>query len=236
MFRKLMLGAIAASFLSAPATAADIKGPAYKAPPLAYNWTGWYGGVDAGRIGSRADQVVVAVAPSARVDPDGFVGGVHLGYRWQAPSSHLVYGIEADLWGSNADGEARYPFTANDGILNLNWGSSIRGSVGVAFSPTLLYVTGGVSFINIDGCTTPNLASPGVCSANSQFKDDRVGWTVGVGLAHAFTSGWIARVEYLYADYGDKNYSTPGLIAPITAVDLQTHTIRGGLSWRFSTR
>lgn len=231
MFRKAIFCAVSTVFLTGTVVAADMKGPVYKAAPVAYNWSGWYGGVDAGWLGSKADQIVPGIT-TARVDPDGFVGGAHIGYRWQAPASRWVWGIEADLWGSTADGQLLYTGVINHAILNLNWGASFRGVAGMTLAPqTLLYATGGVSFINIDGCTTTGVL--GVCAAATQFKDDRVGWTVGVGVAHAFAPRMIARIEYIYADYGSETYTTPGLAGGLTAVDLQTHTIRGGLSWRF---
>jgi outer membrane immunogenic protein len=236
--RKFILGATAMLALVAPVSAADApKGPVYKAPPAVFNWTGFYTGVDAGYLWSRGDVINPAVVATAPTDPDGFVGGIHAGYRWQAPGSRLVLGIEADLWGIDASGETAYvTFPVNNGILDIHWGASVRGVVGIAMSPTLLYATGGVAFIDIAGCTTPGGPVAGTCAPGSQFDDTRTGWTVGVGLAHAFTPRLIARIEYLYADYGRETYVTPGVAGAITAVDLQTHTVRGGLSWRFTTR
>jgi outer membrane immunogenic protein len=231
---KRILGAallLAATVI--PAAAADVKGPTYKAPPPVFDWTGFYGGVDVGYIWSRAEGTIPGVAVLSRPDPDGFVGGLHLGYRWQLPSK-LVLGIEVDFWGSNADGEAALAPLGNTTPLDINWGGSVRGVVGIAMSPTLLYATGGIAFIDVNGCTTIGFGTP--CAANTQFGSTLTGWTAGVGLARAFSPRWIARVEYLYADYGDKTYTTPGVGAGQTALDLQTHTIRGGISYRFTTR
>jgi outer membrane immunogenic protein len=233
--RVFAAAVLAASFVM-PAAAADVpvKGPVYKAAPTAFDWSGWYGGVDLGYLGSKGDVINNGTGVVAGSDPDGFVGGVHLGYRRQLPSSRLVLGIEADFWGSSANGEAQYSGPVNFAPVDINWGASVRGIVGIAMSPTLLYLTGGVAFIDIDGCTNGGLGTP--CGANTQFGSTLTGWTAGVGLAHAFSPRMIARIEYLYADFGDKTYTTPGVAGGLTTLDLQTHTIRGGLSWRFTTR
>jgi outer membrane immunogenic protein len=226
---------LALSAAGTAAHAADMpKGPYYKAPPAVFDWTGWYAGVDAGYLASRMDFITSSPGFS-QPDPDGFVGGAHIGYRWQLPS-RMVLGIEADIWGSSANGEALYVGLANSSRVDINWGGSVRGIVGITMSPTLLYATGGVAFIDLDGCTTvAGFGTP--CVAGTTVSDTRVGWTVGFGLAHAFTPRLIARVEYLYANFGDEAYVTPGILTGgQTNIDLQTHTVRGGLSWRFSTR
>ena len=233
--KRILGAALLLGSLVIPAAAADMKGPLYKAAPAVFDWSGWYAGVDAGYLSSRGDVTNTGAGLVARSDPDGAIGGVHLGYRWQAPRSRWVFGIEADLWSGDVKGEAQY----NGGVINfapvdINWGASVRGIVGITMSPTLLYVTGGVAFIDVDGCTNSGLGRP--CVARSNFGDTLTGWTVGVGLAHAFSPRWIARIEYLYADFGDKTYATPGVAGNLTTLDLQTHTIRAGLSWRFTTR
>ena len=48
-------------------------------------------------------------------------------------------------------------------------------------------------------------------------------------LAHHYR----VRAEYLFADYGSKTYAT-AIGGGITTVDLETHTVRGGLSWKFT--
>jgi outer membrane immunogenic protein len=231
----LRIGAalVALAAFTAPSGAADIKGPAYKAPPAVFNWSGWYGGVDAGYLYGEADVLNNAVGALASPKPDGFVGGVHLGYRWQMPSK-WVLGIEADFWGSSASDERPYTGVINFAPVDINWGGSVRGVVGVAMSPTLLYVTGGVAFIDVDGCTNAGLNT--ACIAQSQFGGTLTGWTVGFGLARALSQNWSARIEYLYADFGDKTYVTTGVAGGLTTLDLQTHTVRGGISYRFSTR
>jgi len=60
-----------------------------------------------------------------------------------------------------------------------------------------------------------------------------VGWTVGAGIEHAFTDRWIARAEYRYSDFGSKGLSLAEGLPTETSVDLKTHDIRVGLSYKF---
>lgn len=197
-----------------------------------FSWTGLYVGVDAGYLSGDAD---VALAPgtgfSSQPKPAGFVGGGHFGYRWQSPSKFVV-GVEWDVWGADASDADNLTAVTNLTPVKVNWGGSFRGVVGLAFDRSLLYATGGLAVIDIEGCTTG--AGGGDCAANAGFGDTLTGWTVGGGFAYAFTPSLSARVEYLYADYGKETYTTTGVVGGTTSIDLQTHTVRGGLSWKFT--
>jgi outer membrane immunogenic protein len=231
--RKFILGAAATLALIVPASAADApKGPVYKAAPAVFDWSGFYVGVDAGYMAARVDDALGGVL-LASSRPDGFVGGVHLGYRRQLPNK-LVWGVEVDLWGGDVDGFQLYPTTVNNSLIDINWGGSVRGVLGIAMSPTLLYVTGGAAFANIEGCVSVAF-STSTCATGFDFEKTRLGWTVGAGVAHAITPRAIVRLEYLFADYGSTNIVESGG-AFTHVVDFQTHTVRAGLSWRFTTR
>jgi outer membrane immunogenic protein len=88
-------------------------------------------------------------------------------------------------------------------------------------------VTGGASHISFSGCDT----FLGPCFTN--FGDSRWGWTIGAGLAYAFSSNLIGRVEYLYSNFGTDNISDPDVGGGIQQVKLNTQSIRAGLSWKF---
>jgi outer membrane immunogenic protein len=115
MRRRLAAGLLAFVSLTGTAFAADLSAPAYptsKAPPLAnsaYNWTGfyvgvnaggdWYGGsgfVGGGNIRSLVPASSIVDVPST-VDrtPAGFTAGALAGYNYQIGS--FVLGAEADI-------------------------------------------------------------------------------------------------------------------------------------------
>ena len=110
--------------LTATAASADgayIAGPAYDELPSI--WRGLYGGVHLGYADGDGD--------------DGFVGGVQLGYNWQA--NPVVYGVEGDISLSGSD--------------SIDWLASARGRLGYLIQPSLLvYATAGLGLVS-DGDT-----------------------------------------------------------------------------------
>jgi outer membrane immunogenic protein len=223
--------------LSFATHAADIpvKAPAKALAVAVFDWTGFYLGVDGGYLAGRGELFLPVADLTAYPRPDGFLAGAHIGARRQF-SSGLVLGIEADAWNAfDADTRADYTTSTNDAKLDLNWGASVRAQLGLATGRFLVHVTGGASYIDFDGCTTAG-ANPSVCVAGATVGDGRWGWTAGAGVAYAFGDNISARLEYLYADYGEKTYTTPGIIiGGLTRVDLRTHTVRAGVSWKFAT-
>src|SRR6202012_4828011 len=88
IMKKLLLGTAALIAFAAPALAADLpartytKAPAYTAPEVAYNWTGFYIG---GHIGG-------AFGGNNSLDGSNgrFLGGVQGGYDYQFAGSNWV--------------------------------------------------------------------------------------------------------------------------------------------------
>ncbi len=195
------------------------------------NWSGFYAGIDLGGLSAKTPTTIPALPITADIEPSGFIAGGHLGYRWHTPGSRWVFGVEADFWGVRAADDAEFVGFGNSTRVDMKWGGSLRGVAGRAINSTLLYVTGGVAYANFDGCV---LSLLGGCWQS--YSDTRLGWTAGLGLAHAFRPNLIARLEYLYSDYGDQSYATPAVVGGVTNVEIRTHVLRGGLSWRFATR
>jgi outer membrane immunogenic protein len=197
-----------------------------------FDWSGFYIGADAGKLRSRGELLISTAI--ANPDPEGRVLGGHVGYRRQHPSG-VVLGIEADVWrDSGGEGIDPYASAPGQGGLDLKWGASGRGQAGYASGPLLIYATGGVAYISYDGCAVHNVLAP--CMPGSAYGGDSWGWVVGAGLAFAFTNNLSARIEYLHADYGQEAVSTPGTAGGRTLIDIKTRTVRGGISWKFSTR
>src|SRR5436305_15260734 len=103
--KKILLGAAALAAMAAPAFAADMpprpytKAPAYTAPQVVYNWTGFYvgGHVGGGFAGDNSLQ-----GSDAR-----FLGGVEVGFDYQVAPNWVVC-IEAQyswLNSANYNGE-----------------------------------------------------------------------------------------------------------------------------------
>ncbi|MET3524226.1 MULTISPECIES: outer membrane protein [Mesorhizobium] len=226
---------LAAAFILAPvgmAGAADIN----ETSPVAagYDWSGLYAGVDVGYAAGKSNLFIAGAGlggtdVNAPLDPTGFVGGVHIGVN-QEMANRLVLGAEADLAYSNVDRVST--FAGAGALLNteLKWSGSARLRAGYAFDRTLPYITAGVAAAKYEVSVITN--GPG--GTIPVHDETHLGWTVGAGVDHAFTDKWIASVEYRYADFGKKDLSVP-LFGPgtVSNVDLKTHNLRVGLSYKF---
>lgn len=231
--RKLFVGAILVAGM-ASASAADLgyKKPSPALPVMTYSWTGFYVGADAGySIGSANHNVTGAAGASVTTDPSGFSLGGHAGYRYQM-ANNVVLGAEGRIFANfDTRNRKRIGIFANDALVENKWGGDARLTLGYAVGRFLPYIAGGLAFADVKGCTTAGVG--GACAANASYSDTRVGWTIGGGLAYAFTNNLIARVDYAYSDFGAKNYATTGLVGGNTRSKFNTHAVRAGLSYKF---
>ena len=198
---------------AAPVCAADLpplnKAPVYKAPVAApaYDWTGLYAGVNLGygvaRNPTNMFEGLFGGGESVALQPAGVLGGVQLGYNWQfAP--HWVAGIEADFQGtgqSSSDCLMRcLPVAAEIVEQKMPWFGTVRGRLGWASGPMLVYATGGVAYGREE--TTATIIDPPTPSISPQFAHTRTGWVAGAGIEGAIAANWTAKAEYLHIDLG----------------------------------
>jgi outer membrane immunogenic protein len=222
--KRILLAGVAMLTLSAalPAAAADLppRVAPYGAPAYqpAYNWTGFYLGLNAGGGWGSSDWAGMGVTNS----PGGGMIGVTAGYNWQGVGP-WVFGIEADIDWTNFNDSTLCQFGTTCETRN-DWFGTARGRVGYAWDRFMPYVTGGVAFGNIEAKQSG--------FGFGSVSDTNIGWTVGAGLEAAIAPRWTAKVEYLYADMGDTNCAVPVCSLP-TNVDLRMNILRGGLNYRF---
>ena len=122
-----------------------------------------------------------------------------------------MFGGETDLQLSGADDTfAPYKFSNP-------WFGSLRGRIGMAWNNILFYGTGGLAYGGIKGES----------GALSESKT-HVGWALGLGVELGLARQWSAKIEYLYADLGNRAYSITG-----TSNGLETNFIRVGVNYHF---
>lgn len=240
--RKLLLLAGVIACTSSGALGADLGpyGPPPSEPPeyigprhVGMLWDGFYIGANAGYSWSN-DHDVSLSGPGAGgsfgiLAPEGWSGGGQIGYNRQF--DRFVLGLEADMQAADISdstagfGPGGYFGTAN---ADINWFSTVRGRLGYAAGPALLYATGGFAFADVDYSID---ASPGggVAMSNGEIK---TGYTVGGGIEWKFSPQWSLKSEYLYVDLGDEKLSTAGGgYTAETGTDF--HTVRAGLNYHF---
>jgi outer membrane immunogenic protein len=184
------------------------KAPVYAA---AYNWTGFYAGINGGGGWGYSD--FSAPFSSGSLKPSGGLFGGTLGYNWQM--GQTVFGIEGDIDWSNIRGSSPCGVTNCD--TRNSWLGTVRGRLGYAADRYMPYVTGGLAVGDIRTSIT------GVGSADST----KAGWTLGGGFEAAVAPRLTAKIEYLYVDLG-----RGGSIAGSDA-SFRSNIVRAGLNYRF---
>ncbi len=219
--------ALSAAFLTSSALAADMPAaPVYRAPVVipAYNWSGFYLGGHGGWGTGDASATSLGFSRSPGID--GWFGGGQVGYNWQGAGSPWVFGIEADISGGDINGSQ--PFLGTTVTSSLSTFGTVRGRIGYAFDGAMIYGTGGWAWGK--NKVTLNLGAPGF-----EFSDTASlsGWTIGGGIEWALLEGWSAKVEYLYLSYSNSDVLSNFVVGGLQT-DLDTHTFRFGLNYRFN--
>lgn len=227
--KKLLLGAsamMAVAAASSPVSAADLparpytKAPAYTAPAVVYNWTGFYVG---GHLGG-------AFGDSDSLTGDGgrFMGGVQGGFDYQF-ASNWVLGVEANYsWMDRnntgiAFGNGTTVTGGNDQL------GSVTGRLGYTWGPTMLYAKGGYAWRgNNDLAYNSPILAPVAVDGNRKS-----GYTLGGGLEYLFSPNWSGKIEYQYYNFGNTTLTSAGIPGGGARFNNDEHTIKAGLNYRF---
>ena len=105
-----------------------------------------------------------------------------------------MFGVEGDIQATGAeDTFAPWKFSNP-------WFGTLRGRAGYAFNNVLFYGTGGLAFGELRAETF------GLSESHTT-----AGWTAGVGAEFGLAPNWSAKIEYLYVDLADENFTITGL-------------------------
>jgi outer membrane immunogenic protein len=224
---NMMKTALFALALSASAIASTSAAQAADPIDPMYDWSGLYVGLQAGYAFGDADHSFNNGAPSDSSDPDGFFGGLHVGYNHQMQS--VLFGLEMDA--ELADINGNFDNTTgigSSGSTDINAQGSLRLRLGLPMDRALPYLTGGLAIADVDYGGGP---SGGPCCGYSKTP---LGFTVGAGFEYAWSDTMTSRIEYRYTDFGKENSGLDPTFSTVDMpVDLQTHALRVGLSWQF---
>ena len=194
----------------------------FYSPSSAFQWQGFYAGVNAGYgWGTLELDPVVAGPATTEDDMSGWQVGVQAGYN--VDMGGFVLGAETDLqWSSIAFNE---DLLAGELEAGMHGFGTLRGRAGMTFDRVMPYVTGGLAY----GFGNVSVTDPlGVTTSQGQTH---MGWTVGGGLEAAATDNITIKAEYLYVDLGTQNY----ISAPAGTSDATQRfsVIRAGLNYKF---
>jgi outer membrane immunogenic protein len=249
------------------ACAADLPAkPSYKATPpaiAAYNWTGWYAGLNAGGTWGRSQPSTttelagafvgcpgclddIASAGGHRVNTSGFTGGVFGGYNYQF--GNWLAGAELDFQyfrsaGSNVVTVASATCPCNMTIsssLSTDWLFTARPRLGFVANNWLFYGTGGLAVTELKASWSyadDFAGGPGSESASASAV--KAGWALGGGIETALPGNWIIGAEYLYVDFGSVSTVSTNFapVAPGTvfnhSANLKSDIVRARVSMKF---
>jgi outer membrane immunogenic protein len=169
-----------------------------------------------------------------------WLGGAQAGYNWQRGS--VVYGLEADISGTGLKSTMNTtlqsflapPPTAVT-TSSIDWYGTVRGRLGWATGPVMIYGTGGLAYgsTNVNSTLTNNILST---SLNSQSSSVKAGWVAGFGIEYLWRPNLILNLGYQYVDLGKTSLvaSSPnGRLTQSVNASGQFQVVSVGLSWLF---
>jgi outer membrane immunogenic protein len=213
--KKLLLvtASLVALGATAPAFAADLAARTYtKAPPMmaaAYDWSGFYIGLNAGGATSHNCWTLVAGISEGCHDATGGTVGGQVGYRWQ--TGPVVFGVEAQgNWADFSGDNVSSAFPADRNRTKIDAFGLFTGQVGYAWNNALLYVKGGAA-VTDNQYNVYNVPTAALLASTS---NTRWGGTVGVGFDYGFTPNWSVGVEYDHMFMGTQGvtFTTPAAV------------------------
>jgi outer membrane immunogenic protein len=209
-------GLLSIAAFAGAADAADLPATYTNAPPMlapAYDWSGFYIGLDGGGASSHECWTIYSEAGVPFFSPTsegchnatGALVGGQIGYRWQV--ANWVFGVEAqgdwaDLKGSNANLDAIIPATNQTKVDAIGL---FTGQVGLAWNNLLWYVKGGAAVT--DDKYSSFFTANGL--VYNQASETRWGGAVGTGLEFGFAPNWSVGVEYDHLFMGTKSVTFP---------------------------
>jgi outer membrane immunogenic protein len=98
----------------------------------------------------------------------------------------------------------------------LNWFGTVRGRLGYAFGPTLVYGTGGFAYGEVENS-----------SAGFSKTDTQTGWVAGGGIEHKFNPSWSVKAEYQFISLDSDDSKKFGS----SDDNLEINTVRVGLNY-----
>lgn len=200
---------------------------AYVAP---FSFTGFYLGatVGAGSFDgevSEYDEDATAFG-SVQLDSISATGGLQIGFNQQI--DNIVVGIEGDFNWTGFDKTREYD--NGDYLYSSTWDnfSTIRARLGLAVDRAMVYVTGGVAFVNQESIVSDDITDPDETVESDDLKTAFVG---GAGVEVILANNITFKGEYLYVAPEDDYVANADDVD--ASFDTDAHIARVGINYIF---
>jgi len=231
----LVTACLVALGAAAPAVAADLAARPYtKAPPMiqaAYDWSGFYIGLNGGGGTSHQTWDLVGGLSEGSHDATGGTVGGQVGYRWQ--TGPIVFGVEAQgNWADISGDNVSNLFAADRNRTKIDAFGLFTGQVGYSWNNVLLYAKGGAAVVD-DKYTVVGIPS-GLQVATA--SETRWGGVVGVGFEYGFAPNWSAGLEYdhIFLGTNGNNLTTPvGALVNAESIRQDVDLFTARINYRF---
>lgn len=248
MKKIVLTGFAAAALYAAPALAADLSVPYFKAPVAPpVTWTGCYVGGNVGYGWQRNEPTdPTSTVNLGGVTATGVVGGGQVGCDYQFPGNWVI-GVQGMFDGAGLSSSYALPFAYSGDLTEAesyktDWFATLTGRLGYAIQPqTLLYLKGGAAWVQTrytDADPSGTIYPPYVGTATAT----RGGWTMGGGAEYAIQPNLSVFLEYDYIGLGTRNIALTyncgaacGFANPYIFQERQNlQMVLVGLNYRFS--
>jgi outer membrane immunogenic protein len=236
--KKIFLASIAfAALVAGPALAADMRAPAYKAPPAPpapiYTWTGCYIG---GNVGWARSETKVRVngVEDGSLSSDGFAGGGQIGCDYQFASNWVV-GIRGLVDATDFNHHhlsTIVPFVGDTFHDRGRWFATVTGRLGFLVAPSfLIYGIGGWGWVD----NRFDVVTPAGTVLTTSSSNSRNGADAGVGGEWMFAPGWSlwAEWDHIFLKNRDFLITTAGPVVNTVNVRRDFDKVLVGINWRF---
>jgi outer membrane immunogenic protein len=232
--KRVLMGIVSALILAAPLSAANAADMALKAAPPpapAWNWSGFYLGVEGGGGWAKSQQTDTSGVTSGSYNQSGGLFGGTIGYNWQ--SGNIVAGLEADLSWAHINGSVTSAVLCSVGggatcFTNMRWLNTDRARIGVTSGQFLFYVTGGAAGASIRSgqapCGLTFVGQIASCGTRTEWAP-----TVGVGVEAMLAKHWSGKIEYLYTSFGTHTLYTVAI--PVNVTENNVNIVRAGVNY-----
>ena len=118
--------------------------------------------------------------------------------------------------------------------LSQDINGHVRGRIGYASGPMLVFVAGGlaVTSTKLNTKLNPDYYNPSGLVDTGQVSQTLVGGSIGGGSEYALKNNLLLRAEYIYDDYGSVQLS-PGDRWQNRQLNLSNNTLRAAISYKF---